>query len=910
MKSFCLFIGLCLLGIALNAQTFADPNFAAIPIGSGWDQPVGALFNPTGQKLFVWERSGKVFVCNRDGSGNYIKQAQAVLDISPEVGDWNAHGMLGFALDPSFESNGLIYVMYVVNQNHLLYFGTPQYNINAPDGNKATIGRITRYKTITSGSNLETDYTTRFILLGETPSTGMPILHDSHGVGSLVFASDGTLMASIGDAASYEGIDAGSYSGTYFQEALDLGIIRPDENIGAFRSQYLNTMSGKMLRIDRQTGNGVPSNPFYDASEPRAAKSRVWALGLRNGFRFSIKPGTGSLDPAVGDVGEIYFGDVGFSTWEELNVITAPGQNFGWPIYEGNEYTLKPEDSEIEAYKDLNTENKAEPNPLYNGGSCNQQYFYFRQLIRNATPGDVDKTVYNPCNPAQAIGTGNRYYHKRPVLEWSHAHQWARVGIFNGNDPDVAIIGQPESEVLGSPFPGSCSVGGVWYNGSTYPAEYKNTFFTGDYAGNPYVGFSPWMKRITFDGVGKVSRVDNFATNFNELVCIATNPIDGSIVTVELAIPNGVKHIVYGGNQPPVAKPAANKIFGPSPLTVNFNGTGSFDPTQGGSIISYSWDFDGATPGTSDVASPGNIQFTSAPGVPKKYVVMLTVTDNGGATNTDSIIISVNNTPPVVDITSPVDNSTYGPGSNDIHLDCIATVTDAEHSGSQLKYEWQTTLRHSAHEHREAIRNEVNSTTTIQRIGFIGSDVYYWLVELTVTDAAGLSTMDSVKIYPDIATADATLNGSVTLEGRPAPPNARWQIPLTVSFYETGNMATPAFTRNITTTSSGSFTVPNIPAGTYKITIKNSHTLQKVSGLETFSNGVAKTLNFGTLKEGDSNNNNTINLFDFSILLDTYNKTTGDAGFDGRCDFNGDGNINLFDFSLLLGSYNTSGQNP
>jgi hypothetical protein len=109
MKSFYLFISLCFMGAALNAQTFADPNFASLPIGSGWDQPVGAVFNPTGQQLFVWERGGKVFVCNRDGSGNYIKQAQPVLDISLEVGDWNAHGMLGFALDPSFASNGFWY---------------------------------------------------------------------------------------------------------------------------------------------------------------------------------------------------------------------------------------------------------------------------------------------------------------------------------------------------------------------------------------------------------------------------------------------------------------------------------------------------------------------------------------------------------------------------------------------------------------------------------------------------------------------------------------------------------------------------------------------------------------------------------------------------------------------------------
>ena len=49
----------------------------------------------------------------------------------------------------------------------------------------------------------------------------MPILHHSHGVGSLAFAADGTLLVTIGDAASYEGIDAGSYGGTFYQAGID-----------------------------------------------------------------------------------------------------------------------------------------------------------------------------------------------------------------------------------------------------------------------------------------------------------------------------------------------------------------------------------------------------------------------------------------------------------------------------------------------------------------------------------------------------------------------------------------------------------------------------------------------------------------------------------------------------------------
>ena len=85
--------------------------------------------------------------------------------------------------------------------------------------------------------------------------------------------------------------DGGNISHTYYSQALTDGIIRPEENVGAFRSQMLNSHNGKLLRINPESGDGISSNPFYDASAPRSAKSRVWALGLRNPFRISVSRG-------------------------------------------------------------------------------------------------------------------------------------------------------------------------------------------------------------------------------------------------------------------------------------------------------------------------------------------------------------------------------------------------------------------------------------------------------------------------------------------------------------------------------------------------------------------------------------------------------------------------------------------
>ncbi len=89
------------------------------------------------------------------------------------------------------------------------------------------------------------------------------------------------------------------------------------------RVQSLDSLSGKILRINPLNGSGLPDNPFYDG-QPDSNRSKVYQYGLRNPFRFSVIPGTG----------QIMVGDVGWTQWEEINVGTA-GMNFGWPYFEG-----------------------------------------------------------------------------------------------------------------------------------------------------------------------------------------------------------------------------------------------------------------------------------------------------------------------------------------------------------------------------------------------------------------------------------------------------------------------------------------------------------------------------------------------------------------------------------------------
>ncbi|MBI5362042.1 MAG: PQQ-dependent sugar dehydrogenase, partial [Planctomycetes bacterium] len=243
--------------------------------------------------------------------------------------------MLGFALDPAFLANGRIYLLYVVDHHHLAHFGTPAYDPNSDEYFLDTIGRVTRYTCDASTGFRSVDPASRMVLVGESISTGIPVLNQSHGLGALVFGADGTLFVSAGDNASYDESDHGGPVLGSSNTGRAEGIIDLAQDVGSYRAQFLGSLDGKVLRIDPATGDGVGSNPFFDTAAPRSPRSRVWALGFRNPFRMVLRPGTGSADPTVGDPGTLYVTDVGWTLREDLDVGDAPAMNFGWPLHEG-----------------------------------------------------------------------------------------------------------------------------------------------------------------------------------------------------------------------------------------------------------------------------------------------------------------------------------------------------------------------------------------------------------------------------------------------------------------------------------------------------------------------------------------------------------------------------------------------
>ena len=727
-------------GVVIDAANL-PPDFVEETVGNGWTEAVGLTFAPDG-RIFVWERGGRVWTVE-----NGVKSAAPFLDIAEEVGGWRDFGLLGFTLHPGFQTNGHVYLMYVVDRHHLLHFGTPNYRASSNQYFNATIGRITRYTARASDGRRSVDPASRRVLVGEHRTNGFPVLHESHGVGTLMFGTDGTLLASCGDGASYSSTDAGSASETYWQTALNEGIIRTKENVGAFRSQLVDCLNGKILRLDPETGNGVPSNPYYDPANPRAPRSRVWALGLRNPFRMALRPDSGSSDPSDARPGVLYIGDVGYGTWEELNVCDQPGQNFGWPLYEGLQ-------SEA-GYMNASAANRDAPNPLNGTGGCTQQYFLFRELLVQDTLNTPSWP--NPCNSSQQIPAAlRRFVHRRPSIDWRHdSTPNARTGVYSDNNAAVVQIGAPGSPVSGSMFSGNSSTGGAWYTNTSFPPQFRNTYFHADFVGK-------WIRSFVFTASNRPASVQTFADDAEGgVVALAIEPATGHLYYI--AWTDKLLRVRYTAvvNQPPVAVANSDRWFGTAPLTVQFSSASS-DPE--GQPLKYRWTFSDGTAASTN-ANPSHT-FNAPAAVPTNYIVTLVVTDVMGLSATNRVTIFANNTPPSVTIMSPADGTLYSVSNGTIYA-CSANVSDAEHALNQLRCAWQTILHHDDHQHPEPVDTNCTTTTVISPTGCDGP-TYYYRVVLVVTDPLGLSTTNQVRLYPNCLT---TNNGPETL----IAPGAEWR---------------------------------------------------------------------------------------------------------------------------------------
>ena len=712
-----------------NGQTTLPPNFTDELIMSGWNQAVGIVYDSTGQS-YVWELKGKIWVIDTNGN----KLHTTLLDISEEVGNWRGHGLHGICLDPDFRTNGYFYCYYAVDRYYLLNYGKINYNKNSNQYYNASVLRVSRFT-----ADITTNFTTlvpnsKLILIGETKKTGIPLVHVTHDGGTILFGKDGSLLIFTGEGADYSQIDVGSASGTYWAQALADSIIRPSENVGSFRSQLLNCHNGKVLRIDPNTGNGLPSNPFYDTISPRAPQSRVYALGLRQPYRCSLKPGTGSTDINIGNPGTLIVSDVGWTTWEGVWFVDKPGQNLGWPIFEGLNRPI--------AYQSP-VYNKDAPNPLYGTGACiNNPYFSFQNLLANSLL--ASPSFPNPCdNTVQIPATTTTYKWFPPVINYRHAISQTQVPLLISDSIRPVDISDTLANVIGSQFSGKTSMAGPWYNGTNFPLLYQNTFFNFDYG-------SQWIKNFQLDSANKVLEVRPFASNLGEIVYLTMNKKDGCLYYLKLE--GELRKICYSfiNDAPPTAAITVDKTYsGTNTLNVNFSGANSTDPEGG--ALTYLWNLGN---GISYTSVDGNITFASNNFIAESRTITLTVTDQSNQSDTDSITVHLNNFPPVVNIISVHDSDFYNIGEPQA-IDLIANVIDNE-ADSTLTYNWQAILFHEDHNHPEPFDQDHVTYTTLSNDG-CGGEVFWWEINLSVVDAQGLKGSDKVRLYPNCKLPEAKI---------------------------------------------------------------------------------------------------------------------------------------------------------
>jgi glucose/arabinose dehydrogenase len=272
-RRFVVTLFLALAFISTRAAAQGVPPVTLEPLLSNLSSPVLVTNARDGSnRLFVVEQPGRIQVLQPGASTPTV-----FLDITAKVLSGGERGLLGLAFHPQFHSNRRLFVNYT----------------RRPDG--ATV--IAQYRVSATNPNL--------VESNETVLLVIPQPFENHNGGMIAFGPDNLLYIGMGDGGS--------------------------ANDPQNRAQNVEELLGKMLRINvDQAGDSTlysspVDNPFFGTT---AGRDEIYAVGLRNPFRFSFDRVTGQL----------YAGDVGQGVREEIDIITRGG-NYGWRVFEGTRCT-------------------------------------------------------------------------------------------------------------------------------------------------------------------------------------------------------------------------------------------------------------------------------------------------------------------------------------------------------------------------------------------------------------------------------------------------------------------------------------------------------------------------------------------------------------------------------------------
>lgn len=221
--------GLAFIRDEAQAQTVSDPSFVVEQIYRGAGM-TAIEFDSTG-RMYTTEKQGRVMLFAPNGSGGF-QNPVVVADLRNAVDADQESGLLGMALDPSFSTSRQIFLFYTTANDQRL----TRITLNA------------QFTAMTPGSET--------ILI-----SGFPRAVNYHKAGDIHFhpSDPANIYVALGDDNDRSG------------------------------SQDLSRYAGKMLRVDKTNGRGLPTNPYQDGNM-NSIRSRIWAIGFRNPFRFAFHP--------------------------------------------------------------------------------------------------------------------------------------------------------------------------------------------------------------------------------------------------------------------------------------------------------------------------------------------------------------------------------------------------------------------------------------------------------------------------------------------------------------------------------------------------------------------------------------------------------------------------------------------
>jgi glucose/arabinose dehydrogenase len=629
------------------------------------EYPTNIEFAPDG-RIFVAEKSGVIKVFDNEAD----KTATVFANLGANVHDFWDRGMLGMAVDPRpAPATPYVYVLYTYDAP---IGGTPPtWGDGCPSPPGATAdgcvvsGRLSRLNASTNQAGAEqvliNDWCQQF---------------PSHSVGDLAFGADGALYVTGGDGASFNYVDYGQ-TGNPCGDPMGVGGISDDEG-GALRSQDLRTTSdptsldGTVLRLNPDTGEAMAGNPNFGSSDPNAR--RIVAQGLRNPFRMTIRPGTS----------EVWLGDVGWNTWEEINRIPNPtaavGTNFGWPCYEG-------------AY---------DP-----GTGVGRQ------------PG-YDNANLNLCENLYAAGAGavtNPYY------AYNHS--------------GLVVPGET------CPSGGSSTAGIAFYpaSGGPYPVDYRGALFFADYTRDCI-----WVMKTGGGALPNPNNRTTFAAQASNPVDLEVHPQTGELWYADFSggTAGAVRKISFAGpNASPTAVAAATPTSGPAPLTVGFDGSGSTDPN--GDALSYAWDLD--DDGAFDDATTVTANFTYQQPGTYTPELRVTDSQGASDTDAVTVTVG-GNTPPTATISSPASSLRWKVGDAVSFAGRATDPQDGTLPASALSWSLALQHCDSGGNcHRHGLQNWPGVASGSFVAPDHGYPSYLELT-LTATDSSGLTDTEIVRLDP------------------------------------------------------------------------------------------------------------------------------------------------------------------